>query len=162
MAGCQDLLLAERVEDLRRKVFELAAIVGEPRARDPDTWLSSGAALPVRSIRGLGTGLAGPPNDRGALIGAAVGWPPGEEGFRAGAATETGYRAAPLGCCKRPPPAAFSEDPPKSAWIPQGTLGYAEKVRSQFLSLRQLLSSRDCYGAGRAENPAVKASFSKT
>jgi hypothetical protein len=25
----------------------------------------------------------------------------------------------------------------KSAWIPEATLGYAEKVRSQFLSLRQ-------------------------
>ena len=31
MAGRQDLLLARRVEDLRRKVFELAAIMGEPR-----------------------------------------------------------------------------------------------------------------------------------
>ena len=31
MAGRQDLLLAPRVEDLRRKVFELAAIIGEPR-----------------------------------------------------------------------------------------------------------------------------------
>jgi hypothetical protein len=37
MADRQDLLLAGRVEDLRRKVSELAAIVGEPRARDPDT-----------------------------------------------------------------------------------------------------------------------------
>jgi hypothetical protein len=26
--------------------------------------------------------------------------------------------------------------PPKSAWIPQPALGYAEKVRPQFLSLR--------------------------
>ena len=31
MADRQDLLLARKVEDLRRKVFELAAIVGEPR-----------------------------------------------------------------------------------------------------------------------------------
>lgn len=54
------------------------------------------AALPVRSIRGLGTGLAGPPNDRGALVEVAVGWPPGEEGFGAGTTTETGYRAGPL------------------------------------------------------------------
>jgi hypothetical protein len=37
MADRQDLLLAGKVEDLKRKVFELAAIVGEPRARDPDT-----------------------------------------------------------------------------------------------------------------------------
>ena len=37
MADRQDLLLAGRVEDLRRKVFELAAIIGEPRAHDPDT-----------------------------------------------------------------------------------------------------------------------------
>jgi hypothetical protein len=37
MADRQDLLLAGRVEDLRRKVFELAAIIGEPRTRDPDT-----------------------------------------------------------------------------------------------------------------------------
>ena len=35
MADRQDLLLAGRVEDLRRKVFELAAIIGEPRANDP-------------------------------------------------------------------------------------------------------------------------------
>ncbi len=33
MADRQDLLLAPRVEDLRRKVFELAAIMGRP---DPD------------------------------------------------------------------------------------------------------------------------------
>jgi hypothetical protein len=37
MADRQDLLLAGRAEDLRRKVFELAAIIGEPHARDPDT-----------------------------------------------------------------------------------------------------------------------------
>jgi hypothetical protein len=37
MADRQDLLLAARVEDLKRKVFELAAIIGEPRARDSDT-----------------------------------------------------------------------------------------------------------------------------
>jgi hypothetical protein len=33
MADRQDLLLAPKVEDLRRKVFELAAIIGRP---DPD------------------------------------------------------------------------------------------------------------------------------
>jgi hypothetical protein len=33
MADRQDLLLAPKVEDLRRKVLELAAIIGEP---DPD------------------------------------------------------------------------------------------------------------------------------
>ena len=37
MAGRQDLLLAGRIEDLRRKVFELAAIIGEPQSRGPDT-----------------------------------------------------------------------------------------------------------------------------
>src|SRR4030081_636664 len=36
MADRQDLLLARKVEDLRRKVFELAAIIGEPHAHDPD------------------------------------------------------------------------------------------------------------------------------
>jgi hypothetical protein len=36
MADRQDLLLAGRVEDLRRKVFELAAIIGEPRPQRPD------------------------------------------------------------------------------------------------------------------------------
>jgi hypothetical protein len=36
MADRQDLLLARRVEDLRRKVLELAAIVGEPPAYEPD------------------------------------------------------------------------------------------------------------------------------
>ena len=46
---------------------------------------------PIRSIRGLGMGFAGPPNDSGALVGVAVGWPLGEEGFRAGTVTETGY-----------------------------------------------------------------------
>jgi hypothetical protein len=33
MADRQDLLLAPKVEDLRRKLFELAAIIGRP---DPD------------------------------------------------------------------------------------------------------------------------------
>ena len=37
MADRQDLLLAGRVEDLRRKVFELAAIIGEPQSSGPDT-----------------------------------------------------------------------------------------------------------------------------
>lgn len=37
MANRQDLLLAERVEDLRRKVFELATIMGEPKPPGPDT-----------------------------------------------------------------------------------------------------------------------------
>ena len=36
MAGRQDLLLARKVEDLREKVFELAAIIGKPPASDPD------------------------------------------------------------------------------------------------------------------------------
>jgi hypothetical protein len=34
MADRQDLLLARRVGDLRRKVFELAEIIGEPDAHD--------------------------------------------------------------------------------------------------------------------------------
>ena len=37
MAGRQDLLLAQKVEDLRQKVFELAAIMGEPHAYGADT-----------------------------------------------------------------------------------------------------------------------------
>jgi len=37
MAGRRDLLLARKVEDLRQKVFELAAIIGEPPAYDPDS-----------------------------------------------------------------------------------------------------------------------------
>lgn len=36
MADRQDLLLAQKVEDLRRMVLELAAIIGEPHAYDPD------------------------------------------------------------------------------------------------------------------------------
>jgi hypothetical protein len=35
MADRQDLLLARKVEDLKRKVLELAAIVGAPRVQDP-------------------------------------------------------------------------------------------------------------------------------
>jgi hypothetical protein len=35
MADRQDLLLARRVGDLRRKVLELAAIIGEPDGHDP-------------------------------------------------------------------------------------------------------------------------------
>ena len=31
MAGRQDLILAQNVEDLRRRIFELAAVVGEPQ-----------------------------------------------------------------------------------------------------------------------------------
>jgi hypothetical protein len=36
MADRQDLLSAQKVEDLRRMVLELAAIIGEPHAYDPD------------------------------------------------------------------------------------------------------------------------------
>jgi hypothetical protein len=36
MAGRQDLLLAQKVEDLRRKVYEMAAIIGEPYRWGPD------------------------------------------------------------------------------------------------------------------------------
>src|ERR1700690_4294007 len=36
MADRQNLLLAGRVEDLRRKIFELAAIIGEPQPHGPD------------------------------------------------------------------------------------------------------------------------------
>ena len=36
MAERQDLLLAGRVEDLRRRLLELAAIIGEPHADGPD------------------------------------------------------------------------------------------------------------------------------
>jgi hypothetical protein len=35
MADRQDLLLARKVGDLRQKVFELAAIIGEPEAQGP-------------------------------------------------------------------------------------------------------------------------------
>jgi hypothetical protein len=37
MAGRQDLLLARKVGDLRRKVVELAAALAEPLAGDPDS-----------------------------------------------------------------------------------------------------------------------------
>jgi hypothetical protein len=37
MADRQDLLLAGRVEDLRRKIFELAAIMGEPHEHGSGT-----------------------------------------------------------------------------------------------------------------------------
>jgi len=36
MADRQELLLVRKVEDLGRKVFELAAVIGEPYAHDPD------------------------------------------------------------------------------------------------------------------------------
>lgn len=36
MAGRQDLLLAAKLDDLRRRVLELAAVVGTPDARGPD------------------------------------------------------------------------------------------------------------------------------
>ena len=35
MAGRQDLLLAREVEDLRRKVLELAAVIGDPMSKSP-------------------------------------------------------------------------------------------------------------------------------
>jgi hypothetical protein len=37
MADRQDLLFAGRLEDLGRKVFELAAIIGEHQSHGPDT-----------------------------------------------------------------------------------------------------------------------------
>ena len=36
MADRQDLLLARKVGDLRRKVLELAAVIGEPPVADPE------------------------------------------------------------------------------------------------------------------------------
>ena len=36
MADRQNLLLAGKAEDLRRKVLELAAVIGKPDAHDPD------------------------------------------------------------------------------------------------------------------------------
>ena len=35
MAGRQDFILVGKVEDLRRKVFELATLIGEPLIQDP-------------------------------------------------------------------------------------------------------------------------------
>jgi ABC-type amino acid transport substrate-binding protein len=35
MAGREDFVLVGKVEDLRRKVFELAALIGEPLVQDP-------------------------------------------------------------------------------------------------------------------------------
>jgi hypothetical protein len=35
MASRQDLLLAREVEDLRRKVLELAAVIGDPMPKSP-------------------------------------------------------------------------------------------------------------------------------
>jgi hypothetical protein len=37
MADRPDLLLARQAEDLRRRVFELAAMIGAPHTGDPDT-----------------------------------------------------------------------------------------------------------------------------
>ena len=37
MADRQDLLLAGKIEDLRRRVFEVAAMIGEPQAHGPRT-----------------------------------------------------------------------------------------------------------------------------
>jgi hypothetical protein len=36
MAGRQDLLQAQKIEDLKRKVFEMAAIIGGPCRDNPD------------------------------------------------------------------------------------------------------------------------------
>jgi hypothetical protein len=67
MADRQDLPLAGRV-DLRRKVFELTAIIGEPSHMVPIPNLPRGGP-PIRSIGGLRTGLAGAPDGPGALVG---------------------------------------------------------------------------------------------
>jgi hypothetical protein len=69
MADRQYLLLAGRVEDLRRKFFELAAIIGDPNPMVPIPNLIPPAGLPIRSIRGLRTGLAGAPDGPDALVG---------------------------------------------------------------------------------------------
>ena|SRR5258705_6429512 len=50
MADRQDLLLARKVEDLRRKVFELAVIIGEPHDYDSPAGLAD-LANPRGSVR---------------------------------------------------------------------------------------------------------------
>lgn len=55
MADRQDLVLTGKMEDLRRKVFELEAIIGSPTPLSLHLTLP-GAALPIRSIRGLRKG----------------------------------------------------------------------------------------------------------
>jgi hypothetical protein len=48
----------------------------------------------------------------------------GKQGFRAGTAIETGVSGGPpLDCCKRPPAAAFSEEPPQVRLDPPGYSG---------------------------------------
>jgi len=56
-----------------------------------------------------------------------------------------GYRVAYFWLLQATSGGGLFEKPPKSAWIRQATQGYAEKVRSQFLSLRH-----------RPKQPAIK------
>ena len=46
MADRQDLLLARKVGDLRRRVLELAVIIGQPGTEDPQAWPMPVAARP--------------------------------------------------------------------------------------------------------------------
>jgi hypothetical protein len=105
--------------------------------------LSPGRSFRSGSIRRLGAGLAGPPIDPGALVGVARRLAAG--GFGTVTATpETdgglsgGLLLAAAGDLRRRP---FR----KTSQVRQATQGYAEKVRSQFLSLRH-----------RPKQPAIK------
>ena len=122
--GLADLLLVGRVEDLRRKVFELAAIIGGSQALVPIPKLPLGR--PRRSdqwdgsIRGFERASDGP----GALVGVRPA-ASGAGGFK-GRYTPLAAASSGGGRCQR------------TAQVLRATLGYAEKVRSQFLSLRHI------------------------
>jgi hypothetical protein len=82
MADRQDLLLARKVEDLTQRVFELAAIIGERPAYDPDTNPATGA--PIRPIRRLGMAWRGCRMFSRAFFGGVpAGWPPARQAAEA-------------------------------------------------------------------------------
>jgi hypothetical protein len=84
MADRQDLLLLRMAEDLRQRVLEPVALIGEPTLP-----ISAEPGSPIRSIRGLGMGLA---KVRMVIVGCTSGWPPGNTGWGTGSAASRSGR----------------------------------------------------------------------
>jgi hypothetical protein len=120
-----------------RMGFEMAAIMGEPQSHGPEGYPPP-AGLPIQIIRALPTSLEEVPEvlARYLWAGRRYGRLYGRDRHRR--EIKDGLnRTGPLKAAS-----AFHAGAPfpktlKSSWARPATPGYAEKVRSQFLSLRQ-------------------------
>jgi hypothetical protein len=94
MAGRQDLLLAQKIEDLRRKVSEMAAIIGEPYRYDPDALIQGPADQCPWARLELGSYRVG--RDPRALSAAVLARLGGPQSLQSPQVASQGVPAAPL------------------------------------------------------------------